>query len=75
MLQEEEFPVEVMDKKDLYSFKKRQVATLKLAFKYLKVKNILYTSRSVHTEENEMVVKDALGIFLLTKIVMESCGL
>ncbi|KAJ2994941.1 hypothetical protein HDV02_001170 [Globomyces sp. JEL0801] len=60
MLQEEEYPVDSLSQKDLYSLKRRQVAMLKHAFKFPNVKNILYMTRSTHSEENEQVVQETL---------------
>jgi 16S rRNA C967 or C1407 C5-methylase (RsmB/RsmF family) len=60
MLQEEEYPVDTVTLKDLLVLKRQQVAMLKHAFKFPKVKNILYQTRSVHSEENEKVVNETL---------------
>jgi putative methyltransferase len=61
MLQEEEFPADHLTLKDLYTLKRQQTAILKHAFKFPKVKNILYMTRSIHSEENEQVIQDTLG--------------
>jgi hypothetical protein len=60
MLQEEEYPVDTVTLKDLLVLKRQQVTMLKHAFKFPKVKNILYQTRSVHSEENEKVVNETL---------------
>jgi hypothetical protein len=60
MLQEEEYQVDSFSLKDLYSLKRQQTALLKHAFKFEKVHDILYTTRSLHSEENEQVVEDTL---------------
>lgn len=62
MLQEEEYPVDTLTLKDLYTLKRQQIACLKHAFKFPKVKNIVYSTRSLHSEENEQVIEDTLGI-------------
>ncbi|KAJ3275849.1 putative 28S rRNA (cytosine-C(5))-methyltransferase [Terramyces sp. JEL0728] len=60
MLQEEEYPVDHLTQKDLYTLKRQQIALLKHAFRLPKVKNILYVTRSTHSEENEQVVEETL---------------
>lgn len=60
MLQEEEYPVDSYSLKDLYSLKRQQTALLKHAFKFEKVHDIIYTTRSLHSEENEQVVEETL---------------
>ncbi|KAJ3322853.1 putative methyltransferase nsun7 [Boothiomyces sp. JEL0866] len=60
MLQEEEYPVDHLTQKDLYTLKRQQITVLKHAFKLPKVKNILYVTRSTHSEENEQVVEETL---------------
>ncbi|KAJ3373954.1 putative 28S rRNA (cytosine-C(5))-methyltransferase [Kappamyces sp. JEL0680] len=60
MLQEEEYPVDHLTQKDLYTLKRQQTALLKHAFKFPKAKNILYVTRSIHSEENEQVIRDTL---------------
>lgn len=64
MLQEEEYPVDSLTLKDLYVLKRQQTAVLKHAFKFPKAENILYMTHSVHSEENEQVVRDTLGLKL-----------
>lgn len=61
MLQEEEYPVDHVTQKDLYVLKRQQIAVLKHAFKFPSVKNIMYLTRSIHSEENEQVVTETLG--------------
>jgi 16S rRNA C967 or C1407 C5-methylase (RsmB/RsmF family) len=58
-----EYPVDHLTLKDLYTLKRQQTACLKHAFKFPKVKNVVYLTRSTHSEENEQVVTDTLGIF------------
>ncbi|KAI8906764.1 S-adenosyl-L-methionine-dependent methyltransferase [Gorgonomyces haynaldii] len=52
MLQEEEFPQESLNQKDLYSFKRQQVIPL--------VDYVLYMTRSTHVEENDQVIGETL---------------
>jgi hypothetical protein len=60
MLQEEEYPVDIVTIKDLLVLKRQQVTMLKHAFKFPKVQHILYQTRSTHAEENEQVVIETL---------------
>ncbi|KAL5032021.1 hypothetical protein BDV3_000619 [Batrachochytrium dendrobatidis] len=60
MLQEEEFPTDQYSQKDLYSLKRQQIVLLKHAFKFPKVRVVMYISRSQHSEENEEVVNEIL---------------
>ncbi|KAI9091293.1 S-adenosyl-L-methionine-dependent methyltransferase [Phlyctochytrium arcticum] len=61
LLQEEEFPNDQYSQKDLWSLKTQQLGMLRHALSFPNVQMVLYITRSIHPEENEQVVMEALS--------------
>ncbi|KAI8807660.1 hypothetical protein BJ742DRAFT_854100 [Cladochytrium replicatum] len=63
LLQEEEFPNDQYSNTDLISLKRGQLSFLRTAFKFSKVKTVVYITRSIHRQENEEVIEEAMDRF------------